>query len=54
MNISSVGGGRGFGLGGYCCAAKHGIIGLNKSLAMEVADHGINVNVVCPGTVVAP
>jgi NAD(P)-dependent dehydrogenase (short-subunit alcohol dehydrogenase family) len=51
VNISSVGGQRGFGLGSHYCAAKHGIIGFNKALAMEVADHNINVNVVSPGTV---
>ncbi len=51
INISSVGGTRGFGMGSHYCAAKHGIIGLTKSLAMETADHNINVNVVCPGTV---
>jgi NAD(P)-dependent dehydrogenase (short-subunit alcohol dehydrogenase family) len=51
VNISSVGGLRGFGMGSHYCAAKHGIIGLSKSLAMETADHNINVNVVCPGTV---
>ncbi len=51
VNISSVGGQRGFGMGGHYCAAKHGIIGLNKSIAMEVADHNIRANVVCPGTV---
>jgi NAD(P)-dependent dehydrogenase (short-subunit alcohol dehydrogenase family) len=51
VNISSVGGQAGFGMGGHYCAAKHGIIGLSKSIAMEVADHGVNVNVVCPGTV---
>jgi NAD(P)-dependent dehydrogenase (short-subunit alcohol dehydrogenase family) len=51
VNISSVGGLRGFGMGAHYCAAKHGIIGLSKSLAMETADHNINVNVVCPGTV---
>ncbi|MHB8763123.1 MAG: mycofactocin-coupled SDR family oxidoreductase [Deferrisomatales bacterium] len=49
--ISSVGGQRGFGMGSHYCAAKHGIIGFTKSLAMEVADHNVNVNVVCPGTV---
>jgi NAD(P)-dependent dehydrogenase (short-subunit alcohol dehydrogenase family) len=54
INISSVGGHRGFGLGAHYCAAKHGIIGLTKSLAMEVADHNINVNAVCPGTVWTP
>jgi len=52
--ISSVGGTRGFGLGAHYCAAKHGIIGFSKSLAMETADHNINVNVVCPGTVWTP
>ncbi len=51
ISISSVGGQRGFGMGGHYCAAKHGMIGLNKSIAMEVADHNIRANVVCPGTV---
>jgi len=54
VNISSVGGHYGFGMGGHYCAAKHGIIGLSKSVAMEVADHGINVNVVCPGLTDTP
>jgi NAD(P)-dependent dehydrogenase (short-subunit alcohol dehydrogenase family) len=54
VGISSVGGQRGFGMGGHYCAAKHGIIGLHKSVAMEVADHTINANVVCPGTVWTP
>jgi NAD(P)-dependent dehydrogenase (short-subunit alcohol dehydrogenase family) len=54
VQISSVGGQRGFGMGGHYCAAKHGIIGLNKSIAMEVADHNIRSNVVCPGTVWTP
>ena len=51
VSISSVGGQRGFGMGSHYCAAKHGIIGFSKSLAMETADHNINVNVVCPGTI---
>jgi len=32
-------------------AAKHGVVGLSKSLAIELAPHGVNVNVVCPGGV---
>jgi NAD(P)-dependent dehydrogenase (short-subunit alcohol dehydrogenase family) len=32
-------------------AAKHGVAGLSKALAIELAPHGINVNVVCPGGV---
>ncbi|MDY7035635.1 MAG: SDR family oxidoreductase [Thermodesulfobacteriota bacterium] len=51
VNISSVAGLRGLGLGVHYCAAKHGIIGLTRALAMEVADHNINVNAICPGTV---
>ena len=38
---------------GYC-AAKHGVVGLTRALAVEVADHNINVNAVCPGTVESP
>lgn len=32
-------------------ASKHGLIGLTKSVAIEVAEHGITCNAVCPGTV---
>ena len=42
------------GLSVHYCAAKHGVIGLTKALAMEVADHNINVNAICPGTVESP
>ena len=54
VNISSVAGLRGLGLSVHYAAAKHGIIGLTKALAMEVADHNINVNAICPGTVESP
>jgi NAD(P)-dependent dehydrogenase (short-subunit alcohol dehydrogenase family) len=54
VNISSVAGLRGLGLSVHYCAAKHGVVGLTKALAMEVADHNINVNAVCPGTVESP
>ncbi|CAB1063249.1 Oxidoreductase, short-chain dehydrogenase/reductase family [Olavius sp. associated proteobacterium Delta 1] len=54
VNISSVAGLRGLGLSVHYAAAKHGVIGLTKALAMEVADHNINVNAVCPGTVESP
>ena len=35
-------------------AAKWGVIGLMKTLALEVAAHGITVNAVCPATVDTP
>ncbi len=35
-------------------ASKHGVIGLTKSVAIEVAPFGITCNAVCPGTVMTP
>ncbi|WP_297513106.1 3-hydroxybutyrate dehydrogenase [uncultured Caulobacter sp.] len=35
-------------------AAKHGILGLTKTVALEVAEHGITCNAICPGFVKTP
>ena len=35
-------------------AAKHGLLGLTRALAVELAPHGVNVNLVCPGAVETP
>lgn len=44
----------GMSMFGHYDAAKHGIIGLVESAALEVASHGITVNAVCPTTVNTP
>jgi SDR family mycofactocin-dependent oxidoreductase len=48
---SSMAGKSGFGNIGHYVATKWGVIGLVKSVAMEVGAHGITVNAVCPTTV---
>ncbi|MEX1993186.1 MAG: 3-hydroxybutyrate dehydrogenase [Steroidobacteraceae bacterium] len=35
-------------------AAKHGLAGLTKTVALETAEHGITVNAICPGYVLTP
>jgi 3-hydroxybutyrate dehydrogenase len=35
-------------------AAKHGVAGLTKTVALEVAERGITVNAICPGYVLTP
>jgi NAD(P)-dependent dehydrogenase (short-subunit alcohol dehydrogenase family) len=47
--ISSLAGSRGYAGSAAYCATKHGIIGLAKTLALELAQYKINVNVISPG-----
>jgi NAD(P)-dependent dehydrogenase (short-subunit alcohol dehydrogenase family) len=52
--IASMAGRAGWENIGHYAAAKWGLIGLVKSLALEVAANGITANVICPSSVDTP
>lgn len=51
VNIASAAGLVGAPGFGHYCAAKHGVVGLTKTMAAELAVYKITVNAVCPGLV---
>jgi NAD(P)-dependent dehydrogenase (short-subunit alcohol dehydrogenase family) len=51
INLSSMAGVVGFGMRTPYAAAKWAVVGLTKSLAIELGPHGVRCNCICPGSV---
>ncbi|WP_374040985.1 SDR family NAD(P)-dependent oxidoreductase [Massilia sp. PAMC28688] len=49
VNVASTAGLAGYRYVAAYCAAKHGVIGMTRALALEVALKGVTANAVCPG-----
>jgi NAD(P)-dependent dehydrogenase (short-subunit alcohol dehydrogenase family) len=54
VNVASTAGLIGYAQVSAYCAAKHGVVGLTRALALECARTGVTANAVCPGYVDTP
>jgi meso-butanediol dehydrogenase / (S,S)-butanediol dehydrogenase / diacetyl reductase len=54
VNVSSIAGVEGQAYSAGYCAAKHGLIGLTRALAVEYTADRLRVNAICPGGMLTP
>lgn len=54
VNVASLAGKNAFAGGAVYSAAKHAVLGMSKSMMLDLREHGVRVVTVCPGSVDTP